>query len=210
MIVCDIKCTINDNLIISKYKNIINNIESDINFESPIYTFPVNFLNFYNNYKINLFLLLDDSNFFYNYLDILNNDKNEEIYINEHCETIYEYINFTNIFNNLIKKGVFNQYITFVQYKIAKLIVKKINNIWYSEYYLNKIINVNKNKLPSKKELHFFFNIIEIIYYKIHIDNQNIDLAIKNNNLLNNDYYLDIINKEKMFYKNQFNLLNKI
>ena len=209
MILHSIKRPINENVSISKYKNIITNIESDINFESQIYTFPLNFLNFYNNYKLNLFLLLDDPNFFYNYLDIINNDKNDEIFINEHCDTMYKYINFTDIFNKLIKRGLFNQYITFVQYKIAKLIIKKINNIWYSEYYLNKIINV-KNKLPSIKELHFFFDIIEIIYYKIRIDNQDIDLAITNNNLLNNDYYLDIINKEKMFYKNQFNLLNKI
>ena len=211
MIFHNIKRIKQNNLIESKYKNIITNVESDMKFESHKYTLPVNFLNLYNNYKINSLLLLDDPNFFYNYLDIINNDNynDNEIFINEHCETMHDHIEFTNIFINLLKKGFFSGDITVVQYKIAKLILKKINNIWYSEYYLKNIFNI-KNKVPSKKELQFLYNIIEIIYYKTYLHNQNIDLDITNINLLNNDYYLDIINKEKMFYENQFNTLNKI
>jgi hypothetical protein len=156
-------------------------------------------------------LLLDDPNFFYNYHSIIEEKEYNEIIINEHCERINDFINFTNYFIDLIKNGFFSGYISFIQYKLTKQVIKKINNIWYSEHYAKKIYNV-KNNIPSRTELSYLFDIIEIIYYKIQIINHNINkdstvYKINEKELLNNYYYLDTINKEKFFYKNQLELL---
>ncbi len=200
-------------MIDSKYTNIISSIEKNVKFEINNSILPESFLKNFNNYKITSTLLLNDSNFFYNYYDIFDNSY-KEIQINEHCEMISNYMNFTNIFYDLIKYGFFNGYITYVQLKLIKLIVKKINNIWLSDFFLQKMYKKTK-KLPSKEELLYFFNIIEIIYYKIKINNINEeDLANMNinpQNLLNNNCYLESINNEKIYYQNIFNInCNKI
>jgi hypothetical protein len=199
----------NNNLI---YQNIIYNIEKDIRLKSKNIVFPKDFLIMYNDYKITSRLILDNPNFFYDYHDIIQFEQNNEICLNEHHEKIFNYISFTNIFFKLIKFGFFNGYISAVQYKLVKIILKKVNNIWYSDYYLKKIYNKNNNKLPSVQELLFFYDIFEIIYYKIQINNTNteIDYTMMNEkNLLNNNYYLNIINKEKMFYESQYKELTR-
>jgi hypothetical protein len=177
---------------------------------------PINFFKQYNNYKITAILLLEDANFFYNYHDIIKNNNDYEILINEHYQMIDSYISFTDIFYNIIKNGYLSEFISFMQYKLCKMILKKINNIWFSEYYLKKIYKISK--LPSKNELLFFFNIIEILHYKILLNKKlnldledNCDIEIENNRkILNDNYYLSIINNEKIFYENKFNVLNKI
>jgi hypothetical protein len=201
-----------DHNINSRYQSIINNIEKNIMINSTNIELPTNFLEIYNNYKITSRLILDDPTFFYNYNDIINDNKNNEIWLNEHHEKIINYISFTDIFFKLIKHGFFYGYISPVQYKLAKIIFRKINNIWYSEFYLKNIYNSNK-KIPCIQELLFFYDIIEIIYYKLKIHNMNNkneneedEKNLSNSyfnikNLINNNYYLETINNEKIYYQ---------
>jgi len=147
--------------ILYKENKYISSIENDIILKNNI-ILPSNFLNLYNNYKITIILLLDDPDFFYNYHCMIEEKeyiRNNEILINEHCERITNFITFTNYFIDLIKKGFFSGYISFIQYKLTKQIVKNINNIWFSEYYAKKIYN-KKNKIPSRRDLSYFFDII--------------------------------------------------
>jgi len=196
-----------DHNISSKYQSIINNIEKNIMIDYTNIELPSNFLEIYNNYKITSRLILDDPTFFHNYNDIINDNKNNEIWLNEHHEKMLKNISFTDIFFKLIKHGFFYGFISPVQYKLAKIIFRKINNIWYSEFYLKNIYISNK-KIPCIQELLFFYDIIEIIYYKLKIHNMNNengeDLSnqyFNIKNLINNNYYLETINNEKIYYQ---------
>jgi len=194
---------------LNKLNNIqenINILENNIKFKCKI-ILPANFLTTYYKYKLTLIILFNDSNFYYDCYNILDNE-NTEIWIYEHCDLINNYIKFTSNFYNIIKTGFFYGFISFIQYKLSKIILKKINNIWYSDYFLNKIYNHKKK--CTLQELEFILNIIELVYYKIYINNYDNDTIINEKSLLDNNYYIDNIYKKKLLYQKYFNSLHKI
>jgi len=203
-------------------ENLIINIENNISIiENDIiigckFKLPNNFLSKYNNYRITALLMLNYPQLCNDLKDIMiDKTTNIEIWLNEYYDIINDHINFTNVFHNIIKNGYYSGYITPIQHKLVSIILKKINNIWYSDYFIKNLYKKRKN-LPNIKELNFFFDIIDIIYYKFSIYNKSrYDDNINEQYLLNHDIYLNNISKlskkyEELYINNNNNNNNNV
>jgi hypothetical protein len=63
----------------------------------------------------------------------------------------------------------------------------------------------NNNKTMSLNELNYFIDMIDIIYYKLHlIRNTVYEEVIDENNILNDKKYLSYINNVKNFLESKF------
>ena len=155
-------------------------------------------------------MLFNDPKYYVNIREICTNNNLEiEIWNNEHYEYINNFIGFNNILLNLIHESYKYDLISLIQYKLLKIIFKKIKNIWYSDVILSEmypIINKKNNKKSiSINELNYFTDMIDIIYYKLHlIRNTVYEEEIDENDILNDKKYLSYINNVKNFLESKF------
>ena len=190
-------------------ENSVLQYERDIIIKYNI-TIPENFKELFNNYKLSIKMLFNDPKFYINIREICTNNNLEiEIWNNEHYEYINNFIGFNNILLNLIHESYKYDLISLIQYKLLKIIFKKIKNIWYSDVILSEmypIINKkNNNKIISLNELNYFIDMIDIIYYKLHlIKNTVYEQEINENDILNDKKYLSYINNVKNFLESKF------
>ena len=190
----------------------LKNLEKDIYlYENDIILtnkliIPDNFNECFNHYKLSINLLFEDPSY---YLIIRNicldsdNQSDIDIWNSEHFDIIAKYIYFNSTIKLLIKNAFSIGIISVIQYKLLKYIQKKIINIWKTDMVLT-LIYTNNLSLPSQIEIKYFFDMIEIIYYKLLIIN-NINLEKTNPfEILNNQNYLKSISMIKKIVKNTF------
>ena len=184
----------------------------------------------FNQYKI-ITKIIFDYPYFYSELKSIQLDEdsntnvniyNQIIWIHEHYEFIENIRKTESDIEILLNKSYNSGLITFIQYKLSKKILKKIDLIYKSDiilydfYHKNNISNEDdlhyKNQFEHKKifiennlinsQLDFFFDIIEIIFLQIYnIMNKKIKYN-KNyilENLSNNNKYFNKISKLKKY-----------
>ena len=197
-------------------KKNLKNLEEEINiYEKNIILknkliITENFNECFNHYKLSINLLFEDPSYYLIIRNIcLNDDYNQtdiDIWNSEHFDIITKYINFNSIIKRLIKNVFSLGIISIIQYKLLKHIQKKIINIWKTDMIFITIYNQKLN-LPSKNEIKYFFDMVEIIYYKLLMIN-NKDLEETNPfEILNDQNYLKSITMIKKIFKNSFSQL---
>ena len=184
-----------------------------------------NFYKSFCQYKITCKLLYTDPTIF-STIKLIELDKsvsidqyvfNEIIWNHEHYEFIEKMRSIENDLILLIKDSVKFDLVTKIQYKLIKGISPKIYKIFESDsiligLYMDLDLDLDSDsdsniyiqynlKLISKTELDFYFDIIEIILFKMFIESKKKNYLTSNtkniSDLLNNQSYTDNIIKIK-------------
>jgi len=202
-------CHQNNNDIIN-YTNKINEIESKFKIinECDINELKI----FYKKFSqyIFIFKILYENNDFYEDLKFIetSNDYEQLIWINEHYNFLNEIRSIESTIKLMIKDSIKIGFITKIQYELLKKIEPKIKNVFKMDVVLSSIFeNEKKNiELPIIKEYEFYFDIIEIIIYKMYeYQKEKLDYDVNSNDinyLLRNDKYINLISNIKNVLKN--------
>lgn len=180
-----------------------NNIQKDyiINYYDEIFQIIDN--NFIKNlfaYKVHCLSLLKDSNYYIDIKELTNN--NDEEWTNFHNQKINLFFKFElklcKIMDIALKLGCCTPF----EYYLLEKIYPKVSNIWM----LDNNFEYNKDiiEIPKYNEGQYFFNQIEIIFYKIcdyynNFEDLNMDIE---NIFTNDNYYLEqfIALQDKLSY----------
>lgn len=155
-------------------------------------------------YKLVCMILMDDPNYYklVKYILLDQNveyslyQMNETIWINEHYNYIMDIRTIENDIVILLDDALNFNIISKIQYELVRRIIPTIINIFESDYVLSEIYNKTCIlNISNKKQIEYYFNIIEIILLKMMFCNNISNLSYKN--LLNNNNYFDSINKIK-------------
>jgi hypothetical protein len=200
---------------IFNYQKKIINYESKFNFIKVDYDELKKFYKKINNYKFICILLYNNPDFYIDikYLQIDNyRELNEIVYLeifwlNQHYEFIEEIRSIENDIKQLFQDAYKYGLITNIQYKLVKKIMMQILKIFELDKSLEKLYGekLNSEHYISKKEIEFYFDILEIILLKIYSSNNS---SNKIYNLCKNEKYTNLINKIKinLIKKNNFSI----
>lgn len=197
-----------NNINIINYKNKINEIESkykiinqcDINelkkISKKIFNYSLIFKILYNNHD------------FYEDLKFIetSNEFEQIIWINEHYDFIMNVRSIELTIKQMIKDSLKIGFITKIQYELLKKIQQKIINVFESDVIISSLFNNNNNiELLIIKEFEFYFDMIEIIIYKMYdydTEKFNYDInLVEIDNLLRDDKYINLISNIKNVLK---------
>ena len=133
---------------------------------------------------------------------VTNSDTEIAIWNNEHYNEMNEVKKIEDNINLLIDESLNIGFLSKIQHTLIRLIEPKIKNIFTTNTIYASLYDHKDILLPTNNEFDYYFNLIEIIFYKS-INNNQIDLTSNNiGDLLTNEYYLDSINNLKLLYKN--------
>lgn len=194
--------------LLKKTNNTINLFENNIIVFNIKYDLYDNFFQDLQHYKLSIKLLLKDPNYYSVIRNVCINDPNEiEIWNSEHYDIINNYKKFDIFLKSMFKKMVSFGIISHIQFKLLKYIHNKIINVWDTDIIFKDINNKDKLNLPIENEIKFFFDMIEIIYYKF----KNIKKYINDNDIYDNDIYTNDTNSfEILNDENYLKLITKI
>jgi hypothetical protein len=193
---------------ISKFQKKISNIESKY-LLSPDCDLEVikDFYKKFNNYKLNCYLLFNDSDFFYQIKDIQitssdnkNIDSlNEIIWINEHYNLMQDTRSIEKDIKLMLKDCLKYGWLSSTQFNIIKKINPNIVKIFESDLVLGEFYEQNPNQI-TKQELDLYFDIIKtviLLLYKYKNNKQSKN--IKYYELTYNQEYINSIKEFKNY-----------
>ena len=200
---------------IKNYQHQISNIESKYKILNQSNISEVkDFFKKFNQYKYTFNLLFSCSDYYFNIKDIELSNKNisqniylmmENIWNSEYYDFIINIRSIEPLIIVLVKDSYKYGFITKIQLELIKLIRPKIINMFESDIILKSIYEYKTNIiLPSREEIDLYFNIIEIIIFKLFESNKKKNNSYTSNieNIILDKNYTDTIAKIKNIKKN--------
>lgn len=200
---------------IKNYQHQISNIESKYKILNQSNISEVkDFFKKFNQYKYTFNLLFSCSDYYFNIKDIELSNKNisqniylmmENIWNSEYYDFIMNIRSIEPLIQLLVKDSYKYGFITKIQLELIKLIRPKIINMFESDIILKSIYEYKTNIiLPSREEIDLYFNIIEIIIFKLFESNKKKNNSYTSNieNIILDKNYTDTIAKIKNIKKN--------